>query len=371
MPRKMADNNHLYALVICGGAGTRLWPRSRRKTPKQFLENFFGKTTLFRQTIDRALLLTESNRIIIVTIGDYVDEIIKYAPEILPRNIIAEPIGRNTALAVGLGTAYIKKADPEAIVMTFWSDAAVTENESFAERLKLAAEAASKGNYLVTVGIKPTFAHTGLGYIETGNQLDQNTGEIYKVISFKEKPELKLAQEFLEKGNFYWNTGIFTCSVKSLWEAFGKYSPKLFNGLEKIYLALSGPAEQQTIKEIYESAEDLAIDNAVWEKADNLLLVPATFGWSDIGDWQVAYDLGEKDAEGNAVTIFGGKGKHFGLETKNCLIQAENRTIATIGLSDLVIIETEDTVLICPRQRAQEVKKIVTLLKEKEEKDLL
>lgn len=358
-----AYKEHLYALIICGGSGTRLWPRSRQKSPKQFLEKFYGEKTLFQQTLERAKLLTTGDKIYVITLADYVDEILQQSQEILAKNIITEPFGRNTAMAVGVGAAFIKKNDPEAIVLNFWSDAVIGDDSLFTESLNLAAKVASSGDKLAVVGLKPTSPHTGLGYIETGESLSGIAGA-YKVASFKEKPDLPTAESFLAKGNYYWNTGIYVWSVKAIFEAFSKHSPQLFALLEKIFQSIGASEERATVNKSYEEAENIPIDVAVSEKADNLSLIPATFSWSDIGDWEVAYDLKNKDENGNVVESFGKEGWHLGVETKNCLIESQNRLIATVGVSDLVIVETNEAILVCSREKAQDVKKIVTALKE-------
>lgn len=361
---------HLYALIVCGGVGTRLWPRSRQKTPKQFLEKFYGEKTLFSQTAERAKLLTTNDKIFVITLADYVDEILQQSPDILAKNIITEPFGKNTAMAVGVGAAFIKKVDPEAVIMNFWSDAAIRENDLFVEKLSLAAEAAFSGNYLVVVGLKPTFPHTGLGYIETGEMTDINNS-VWKVNSFEEKPDLETAKQFLEKGNYYWNIGIYVWSAKSIFEAFSRSSPTIFTLLERVFNGIGTADEREIIVKAYGEVENTSIDVAVSEKADNLLLVSASFPWSDIGSWKVTYDLGEKDAEGNVVTIFGKGGEYLGVDTKNCLIQAGSRLIATIGLSDLFIVDTPWGLLVGQLDRAQEVKEVVNRLKAGGRKEVL
>ncbi len=359
---------HLYALIVCGGAGTRLWPRSRKKTPKQFLKKFYGEKTLFSQTLDRAKLLTNiKNILFVVTSEDYALQIRQLHPEIQEKNIIIEPVARNTAMAVGVGASFIKKLDPRAVVMNFWSDAVIKDTDLFCQSLNLAAQTAFEGDFLITVGLKPTFPHTGLGYIETGENFnDQKT--VLKVSSFKEKPDFTTAQEFLAKGNYFWNTGIYVWSVESIFMAFEKYSPLIFQSLEKIFSNVGTPQEKETLVKAYEEAESLPIDVAVSEKADNLLLVPASFGWSDIGDWKVTYELKDKDENGNVIESFGEGGAHLGYDTKNCLIETQSRLVTTVGVADLVIIEMEDTILVCSREKAQEVKNIVNALKE-EKKD--
>jgi len=361
--------DHLYTLIICGGAGTRLWPRSREKTPKQFLKNFYGETSLFSQTVERSKLLTSNEKIFVVTLADYTDEILQQSSAILPQNIIVEPFGRNTAMAVGIGAAYIRKKDPKAVILNFWSDAAIRENKIFSKDLNLAAKVAFENpDKLVVVGLKPTFPHTGLGYIETGEAF---LDKVFQVVSFKEKPDLPTAEEFIKKGNYYWNTGIYVWSVKALFEAFNKYSPIHFQLLEKISQDIGSSSERKTIEEVYTKAENISIDVAVSEKAQNLCLVLASFGWSDVGDWKVAYEIKRKDENGNVIENLGKKGWHLGIETSNCLIESQDRLVATVGVENLIIIDTEDALLVCSREKSQDVKKIVNILKEKNKKEYL
>lgn len=363
--------DHLYALIICGGAGTRLWPRSLQKNPKQFLKKFYGEETLFSQTVKRAKLLTTSDHIFVITLADYADEIREQSPDISAKNIITEPFGKNTAMAIGVGAAYIKKVDSKAVIMNFWSDAAIAKNDLFVDKLSLAAEIAFDGDFLVDIGLKPTFPHTGLGYIEAGEKIVTSRGEAYKVNSFKEKPDRVTAEEYLSKGNFFWNTGIYVWSAEAIFSAFSKYSPEIYSLLEEVYSEIGTARENEVIKKVYDKVENVSIDVAVSEKAENLLLVPATFEWSDIGDWKATYDLNEKDENGNVVQVFGKNGWHLGIETKNCLIEAQEKLIATVGVSDLVIIETDKAVLVCAKEKSQEVKKIVNSLKEQDKTDYL
>lgn len=363
--------DHLYSLVICGGAGTRLWPRSSQKTPKQFLEKFHGDKSLFYQTIERTKLLSDSNKIFVITLPDYTDEVLQQGPDILAKNIITEPVGRNTAMAVGVGAEYIAKIDPQAVIMNFWSDALIKGNDLFVNSLNLAAKVAFENNYLVDIGLKPTFPHTGLGYLEAGERVSSTNAEVYKVNTFKEKPDLATAQGYLNKGNYYWNTGIYVWSAKAIFEAFSKYSPAIYTLLREVAESIGTSAEKEVLQKVYGQVEEVSIDVAVSEKTNNLALVPATFSWSDVGDWRVTYDLKEKDAEGNVIECFGQTGWHMGSGTKNTLVQTENRLVATVGVSDLIIIETEKAILVCAKDKAQDVKKIVNDLKEKNKKEYL
>ncbi|MCL5090387.1 MAG: sugar phosphate nucleotidyltransferase [Patescibacteria group bacterium] len=366
-----SSKDHLYVLILCGGGGTRLWPRSRQKTPKQFLTNFFGEGTIFSQTVKRARLLTSNEKIFVVTTKDYVDEVLEQGQTIPPRNIIAEPIGRNTALAMGMGVAYIKRIDPEAIIVNLPSDQVVGNEDIFVEQMLWAVEAASQKKCLVAVGIKPTFPHTGYGYLKTSNKIADCREELYQVESFKEKPDYETAKIFFESGEYFWNANLYVWNVQTIWAAYARYLPEVFKKLEAVFTSIGKEDEEKIFNEVYEAAENISIDNGISEKADNLFLVPATFFWNDIGDWKVTYDLKEKDKEGNVFQVFGNGGEHLGVETSNCLIEAEKRLVATVGVSNLVIIETEDAILVCAKEKAQDVKKIVNLLKEKGEKERL
>jgi mannose-1-phosphate guanylyltransferase len=350
---------HLYVLILCGGGGTRLWPRSRQKTPKQFLLNFFGEKSLFAQTVERALWLTSPEKIWVITNSDYADEVLKQGGVISPRNVIAEPQAKNTAMCMGMGAAYIKKVDPEAIILNFASDHLIGDQELFIKQMSLAAVAAANNEAIVTVGLRPIFAHTGLGYIEAG----EKKGEFFLVNSFKEKPDLSTAERFIRQGNYYWNANLYVWSVPVVWKAFRKYAPNIFVGIEKIFQSLGTAQERLVMGETYARAENISIDYAVSEKANNLLLIPATFSWSDIGDWQIVYDLKKKDVNGNVIENFGESGWHLGVDTKNCLIESSGRLIATVGVEDLLVVETNDAVVVCSRERAQEVKKVVEELK--------
>lgn len=361
---------HLYILILCGGSGTRLWPRSRQKTPKQFLPSFFGKNTIFAQTVERAQKITSSEKIFVITNSDFVDEVIIQGKVIPPRNIIAEPQAKNTAMAMGVGAAYIKKVDPEAIIINLYSDHLIQNQQLLVETGLKAAQAAASGNFLVTIGLKPQFPHTGLGYIESGGELENSKG-VFKATAFKEKPDLETAKLFLEKGNYFWNVGYYCWSADSIMKAFEKYSPDLFPLIDNISRAITTDKEAAVLKECYEKAKNISIDVEIAEKADNKLLVTADFDWSDVGDWQVVYQAKPKDENQNVLENFGDGGWAITLESKNCLVETNKRLVALIGVNDLAVVETDDSVLVCARDRAQDVKKIVETLREKNKTEYL
>jgi len=359
-------NNHLYALVICGGGGTRLWPRSRNKTPKQF-SRLFGKETLYQKTIKRLRGLVPPDKIYVITTSkQYASEIKKETPNIPLKNIFWEPTRRNTAIACGLGTLIIHKKDPQAVVMNFWADHLVKKEEVFRKTEKVAAAVAFEEKTLVAVGIKPSWPHTGLGYIKAGEIFKKIDGiSVYKLEKFVEKPDQKTAQNFLKRGNYYWNSGMYVWQADFFLKALEKYAPKTFSALEKIGTAFGGKEFLKVMKLAYEEAPDISVDVAVSEKIKSGFIIPADFGWNDVGDWSVIYELAPKDKNGNAIIKFGQKGEFIGLEAKNNLVQFDDQLIAVIGVEDLIIVDTTDAVLICRKKDAQRVKDLVNLLKEK------
>jgi len=358
--------SHLYALVICGGGGTRLWPRSRNKTPKQF-SRLFGKETLYQKTVKRLRGLVPSDRIYVVTTSkQYASEIKKETPNIPSKNIFWEPTRRNTAIACGLGTLIIHKKDPQAVVMNFWADHLVEKEEIFKKIEKVAAAIAFEEKTLVAIGIKPKWAHTGLGYIKAGDVFKKIDGfSVYKLERFVEKPDQKTAEKFLESGDYYWNSGMYVWQAEFFLGALQQYAPETFAALQKIRNAFGKKEFLKVMKIAYERAPDISVDVAVSEKIRNAFVIPADFGWNDVGDWSVVYELVSKDKNGNAIVKFGKKGEFIGLDAKNNLVQFDNQLIAAIGVEDLVIIDTTDVVLICRKKDAQKVKDLVNLLKEK------
>jgi len=359
-------NNHLYALIICGGGGTRLWPRSRNKTPKQF-SRLFGKETLYQKTVKRLRGLVSPDKIYVVTTGkEYALEIKKETPSIPSKNIFWEPKRRNTAIACGLGTLIIHKKDPQAVVMNFWADHLIKDEGVFRKTEKIASQIAFGEKTLVAIGIKPKWAHTGLGYIKAGNVFKKiEDVSVYKLEKFVEKPDQKTAEKFLESGNYYWNSGMYVWQADFFLRALKNYAPETFSALEKIENAFGRKEFLKVMKLAYEKAPDISVDMAVSEKIKNAFVIPADFGWNDVGDWSVIYELVSKDKDGNAIIKFGQKGEFVGLGAKNNLIQFDDQLIAAIGVEDLIIVDTTDVVLICRKKNAQKVKEIVNLLKEK------
>lgn len=360
----MEINSHYYAVIVAGGGGTRLWPKSRKKLPKHLL-SLFGKNTLLQQTYQRISPIIPNDHIFVVTLADYVPFIKNQLPKILFKNIIVEPMSKNTALAMGTATAFIKHLDNDAVIANLAADHLIKDEKTFQKTILNALDVASKGDYVVAIGIRPTFPHTGLGYIRIGHQSEQFTDSkknqfIFKCKGFKEKPDLVTAQSFLASGQYLWNAGYYIWSATTLFKDIKLYSPEISQGLEKIFQAFGSTSEQKTLESVYQNAENVQIDVAVSEKAKNLVVIPGEFDWSDVGDWKVIYDTQNKNNDGNVIN---GNGDHLEIETKNCLIESDGRTIVTIGLNDVMIVDTKDALLVCAKNRTQDVKKAVEQLK--------
>jgi mannose-1-phosphate guanylyltransferase len=354
---------HLYVSILCGGVGKRLWPRSRKKTPKQFID-LFDNGTVFQKTVKRAKSITTPDKIFVVTSQDYVNDVLTQDRDLLLRNIIAEPMGKDTALAMTAVVAYIYKRDPKAIIINLASDAAISSDEVFRKDMILAAKAAWETKMIVTVGIKPAYPHTGYGYIKAGRKkIKANGKSVYNVLQFTEKPNLKTAKRFLKTGQYYWNANLYTWRADVILETASRVAPKLSALIQRIQKSIGQPQEAANLRRVYQDAEKVSIDYAISEKTDNLVLFPASFGWDDIGDWSVVYERSKQDKEGNAIIRYGQKGDYVVLEAQNNLIHFNNKLLALVGVDDLIVVDTDDALLICHREQAQKVKPVVQKIK--------
>ncbi|MFA5933391.1 MAG: sugar phosphate nucleotidyltransferase [Microgenomates group bacterium] len=367
----MGNSDNFYAVILAGGGGTRLWPKSRKKTPKHLLK-LYGKKTMVQQTFDRIVPLIPKERIFLITLESYVNDIKEQLPELLEENIIAEPMGKNTALAMGYASTVVRKRDPKAVIVNLAADQLIEDENTFRQTINGALVVAGSDDHIVSIGIKPTFAHTGLGYIKTGTHLDKYSNEtvsVYKGDGFKEKPDLETAQKFLDSGNYLWNANLYCWSVEVISKAIGKNAPALNKELERIYDSLETQDEKEVVKNIYEKAENVQIDVAVSEKIDNLVVIPGDFGWNDVGDWKVIYDTKQKDENGNVVDDE--DGLLINVNSENCLVEGNQKLIAMIGLKDIVVVDTKDAILICHKDKTQDVKKVIEKLKENNQEEYL
>jgi len=355
---------HFFLLVLCGGGGTRLWPRSRNKTPKQF-SRLLDKKSLVQITFDRFKgYLPPEKMFIVTTTQNYAKIVRKQLPKIPRENILVEPMRRNTAMAHGLGAIYIKARDPEAVILNEYSDHVVHDVKDYLKTFTITGKAAAEGDWLLAIGIKPTHPHTGMGHIKAKKIWKKINGRpIYKIEKFTEKPDFKTAKKFTESGEYFWNAGLYVWKASTFLQAAEKHEPKIGKSLARIEQALGTKDEKKTIKQAYQDAPNISVDYAVSEKAKNFLMAEADFDWVDIGDWEVIYQISKKDNQGNVVIKHGERGEFVGINTKNSLIHFDDQLIATVDVEDLIIVDTKDALLICPRKKAEEVKKFVKKIK--------
>jgi len=344
---------NIYAVIMAGGSGTRFWPLSRESMPKQMLR-IGGEETLIEQTIGRVTPLIPSDRIFIVTNKRHAEQIQFQVPGIGKGNFIIEPEAKNTAAAIGLAAVIIHRKDPEATMCVLAADHLIKERDRFLETLKDAFRAAEDG-YLITIGIKPTRPETGYGYIEVGNAVAHG---VFSAKGFVEKPDFDKAQRYIKDGRYYWNSGIFVWKARVIMDEIRRYMPSLFEGLEEIESALGKGDEEMVMGKIFSRLEPLSIDYGVMEKSDRVAVIPADIGWSDVGSWAALDEISIKDVHGNVIT-----GNVVDVDSRDSILYASDRLVATLGLQDMIVVDTEDATLVCRKDRAQDVKKIVAELK--------
>ena len=345
----------VYAVIMAGGVGSRFWPSSKERTPKQLLK-IFGEKTMIQDTIERLEGIVEFENIFIVTNKVQKPEILKLLPDLPSENIIEEPFGRNTAACIGLSAVILKSKSPDAVMITLPADHLIRDINSFQKTIKDAVDFAYESKGLVTIGITPTRPETGYGYI----QIDEREVKknIYKVYTFAEKPNYATAVRFLESGDFSWNSGMFIWRVDTILEEMRIHLPDLYEGLVKIEKDISSPDFEKTLVNVYGQLRNISIDYGIMEKTNRVYLTKGNFIWSDVGSWEEVYQLSDKDDDGNAV-----KGNAFTDMTIDTLIYSPNKFTAAIGVENLIIVNTDDAVLVCRRDHSQEVRKVVDHLK--------
>lgn len=363
------DMANLYAVIMAGGVGARFWPRSREKTPKQLLE-IVGSGTMIQNTVRRLDGFIDSKNIFVVTNKVQKASVIKQLPSIPPQNIFGEPIGRNTAPCIGLAALFIRRLDPNGVMVILPSDHVIQMVEEFQRILRLAVNVAIESGHLITIGIKPTRPETGYGYIQFIDEDDSASKYfsqgVYKVKTFAEKPNYPTAEKFLQSGDFLWNSGIFIWRVDVILDEFKRLLPDLYDGLMKIEQTLGTEKFHSTLEYVYGVVRGISIDYGVMEKAGSVYVIKGDFGWSDVGSWDEVSNISEKDENNNVV-----RGKVITRETSDSFIYSNDKLIVTIGVNDLIIITTDDAVLVCRRGKSQDVREIVDYLKRKQMNDFL
>jgi mannose-1-phosphate guanylyltransferase len=353
------DNPKNYALIMAGGSGTRLWPLSRSHRPKQALK-LVGERTMIQQAVDRIMPLIPAGNIFVVTRAEHAAILSEQVPELPKQNFIVEPEGRGTAPAIGLGAIHFRRLDPGATMMVLTADHVITGVPQFQRVLSAASQAAGQG-YLVTLGIQPSSPFTGYGYIHRGDSLGEIGGfPLFRLERFTEKPDRETARQMLASGEYSWNSGMFVWRVDLILDEFRRQMPEFYTQLAEVEAALGKPEYIAVLGRIWPQVTKQSIDYGVMEGAHGAAVFPVDIGWYDIGSWTSLLDLLPADADGNTII-----GSTLGIDTHNTLIYcggSSGRLIATIGVEDLVIVDTEDALLICPKAREQEVKEVVNRL---------
>lgn len=352
----------MYALIMAGGGGTRLWPLSRKGKPKQLLK-LVSERTMFQEACDRVLRRLSPEQVFVVTGRDQIPLMQEQVPELPPENYIAEPFGRGTAPCIGLSALYLRRCDPEAVMTVLTADHYIEKVEHFLDVLAAAEKVAQEG-HLVTLGITPDHPSTGYGYIRRGELLGQVDGfTVYRAEQFTEKPDEATARHFLETGLYSWNSGMFIWRISAVMAEFRRQMPELYAQLMEIDAALGTPQEQEVLERVWPQVQPQTIDYGIMEGARDVAVIPVDIGWSDVGSWASLLDILAADEDGNVVMNVA---RHLGLDTRRTLVYGQNprRLIATIGLEDMIVVDTDDVVLICPRSKAQAVREVVKRLQE-------
>ncbi|MGE6219116.1 mannose-1-phosphate guanylyltransferase [Nubsella zeaxanthinifaciens] len=356
-------NKNKYALIMAGGVGSRFWPVSRTEFPKQFIDFFGVGKTLIQSTYERFLNICPPENIFIVTNEIYTDLIKEQLPDMMDNQILAEPMMRNTAPCIAYGASKIAEINADATIVVAPSDHTIANQPAFINAIEKCMEVAVTCDCLITLGIKPNRPDTGYGYIQYADETLLEDNDIHKVKTFTEKPNLELAKSFLQSGDFLWNAGIFIWSAKAINKALQKHLPdmhEIFVGGKNSY---NTENEKAFISNAYQLCTNISIDFGIMEKADNVYVLPSDFGWSDLGTWASIYEMAEKDYVGNAVIP---SEQVMMYDSSNCMVNVpEEKLVILQGLHDYIVVESNNTLLICPRAEEQNVKNIVADVKGK------
>lgn len=357
----------MYAVILAGGVGTRLWPRSRESRPKQFSDITGSGLTMIQDTAQRLEGIVSGTGLFVVTGPGYVDLTLKQLPQMPASHLLVEPSGRNTAPAIGLACLHLRRESPEAIMAILPADHVILHADRFRAALRRAADVAQKG-FIVTLGIEPTFAHTGYGYIKRNELLSTADGlPAYRVERFLEKPMRVAAEQFLAQGGYYWNGGIFVSRADVMLNELARQSPEIYARLERIDAALDTVDARQTLEEVWPEMPSISIDYAVMEGAQKVAVVPLKAGWNDVGSWDALETVLEQDESGNSIA----RGEVLLLDSRDNIVYSDKRLVALININNIVVVDTGDTLLVGDKSNMQRVKDVVEMLRAQGRTELL
>lgn len=355
----------MYIMIMAGGVGKRFWPRSRKDRPKQLLD-IVSDQSMLRLTYERMKKIAEEKKIYIIAGQNLAEVINREIPELPERNLIIEPSGKNTAPCIGLAATTIIQKDPNAVMGIFPADHLITDIRAFKKAVNQGVQFARDHVALVTFGISPTRPATGYGYIQVNTKEPAHKDNIFKVKTFAEKPNLATAQRFLASGEFLWNSGMFIWKAENILNAMKLFLPEMYESLQQIGTAIDSPKYQTVLKKQWATIHNNSIDYGVMEKAKNVYVVRANFDWSDVGSWDAVYELQKKDKNGNVLI-----GEIVPIDTENSYIYSRKNLIAAIGVRDLIVIQSKNSLLIVHRNESERVKDLVDLLERKDFSDHL
>jgi mannose-1-phosphate guanylyltransferase len=359
--KETSMENHLYAVIMAGGIGSRLWPRSRSSSPKQFLD-LVGEQTMLQETVDRIEPLVPLQRVLVVVGKDQAETVCDQLPGLPADNVIIEPGPRGTAPCIGLSAVALLERDPASVMAVFPADHCIADAAGFRQAIAAAAQVARDG-YLVTLGIAPTQPHTGYGYIQRGEQLE-NADDLpaYRVKRFTEKPDASTARQFVSSGEYYWNAGIFVWQASTILTEMERLLPQLYAELQAIARLWGSEQLAARLETAWQQVPKTTIDYGVMEKATRVAVVPVDIGWDDVGNWATLSKLLESD---HASNVLRGEGRHVVVDTHETYVYASaGRLVAVVGLEKFVVVDTPDALLVCPKDRAQDVRDVVNRLEE-------
>ena len=352
----------ITAVIMAGGRGERFWPKSRNDKPKQFLSLTQDKETMIQKTVKRLLPVVEKDDIYIVTNASYTSLVSEQLPDIPKENILAEPCARNTAPCIAYAAAIINKKYDDAIMLVLPSDHLIKYEDIYISTLKKAIKSAKDGKNLITIGITPTYPETGYGYINFGEE----KGDVFEVKKFVEKPDLKTAKSYLSSGKYLWNSGMFVWKISSIMRNFREFMPDRHKGALKIGENFGTENFDSVLKEEFENFRSESIDFGIMEKADDIYTIPGSFGWDDVGSWLAMERINETDEFKNFT-----EGDVLMYDTKRTTVCGGKRLIAAVGARDIIIVDTDDVLLVCSKNSTQDVKQIIAQLKEKNRNNLV